>query len=174
MTPLTTPGSATPGSATIRPVRAAFRALVRAVVPAAASLDEAGWSRAEAIVDEALADRPSSVRRQIVLFIRLVDTMAFFRYGRTLTRLDGEKARRLLSSIERCPVLLLRRGLWGVRTLGYMGYYAQEGIQGEVGYAAAKEGWAAAGGGSGPWPERGGGGEPEATTLTVEDGANHA
>lgn len=162
------------GPATIRPVRAVFRALVRAVVPAAASMDEAGWSRAEAIVDEALADRPASVRRQIVLFMRLVNTMAFFRYGRTLTGLDAVKARRLLSSIERCPVLLLRRGLWGVRTLGYMGYYAQEGIQGAVGYAAAREGWDAAGGSAGPWPERGLSGAPEETTLTVEDGASHA
>ncbi len=162
------------GSATIRPVRAVFRALVRAVVPAAASLDEAGWSRAEAIVDEALADRPASIRRQIVLFMRLVNVMAFVRYGRTLAGLEAGKARRFLSSIERCPVLLLRRGLWGVRTLGYMGYYAQENIQREVGYAAAHEGWAAAGGVAGPWPARGGSGAPEATTLTVEDGERHA
>ncbi len=158
----------------MRPVRAVFRALVRAVVPAANSLDEAGWSRAEAIVDEALADRTASVRRQIVLFFRLVNALAFFRYGRSLTRLDAEKVRRLLSSIERCPVLLLRRGLWGVRTLGYMGYYAQECIQREVGYAAAKEGWAAAGDGAGPWPERGRAGAPEATTLTAQDGESHA
>ena len=159
---------------TVGPVRAIFRAIVCAVVPAAESLDEAGWSRAEGIVDEALADRPGSIRRQIVLFMRLVNWLAFVRYGRPFTRLDADRAGRFLSSFERSPVLLLRRGLWGVRTFGYMGYYAQDIIRREVGYAAAKEGWAAAGGDGGPWPDRGGDGAPEATTLTVEDGECHA
>ena len=159
---------------TVGPVRAIFRAIVRAVVPSAAAMDEAAWARAEGIVDEALADRPASIRRQIVLFMRLVNWLAFARYGRTFTRLDADRARRFLTSFERSPVLLLRRGLWGVRTFGYMGYYAQDAIQGEVGYAAKKEGWVALGSSPGAWVDRHGAGAPEETTLTVEDGQHHA
>jgi len=159
---------------TVGPVRAIFRAIVRAVVPSAAAMDEAAWLRAEGIVDEALADRPASIRRQIVLFMRLVNWLAFPRYGRTFTRLDADRARRFLTSFERSPVLLLRRGLWGVRTFGYMGYYAQDAIQREVGYAAAKEGWGATERGPGAWLDRGEAGQPEKTTLTVEDGQRHA
>ena len=159
---------------TIAPVRAIFRAIVRAVVPSAEAMDEAGWTRAEGIVDDALADRPVSIRRQIVLFMRLVSWLAVPRYGRTFARLDAHRARRFLASFERSPVLLLRRGLWGVRTFAYMGYYAQDAIQREVGYAAAKEGWGATEHGPGAWPDRGGAGEPEKTTLTVEDGRRHA
>ena len=159
---------------TVGPVRAIFRAMVRAVVPAAESLDDAGWARAEGIVDEALADRPASIRRQIVLFMRLVNWLALARYGRTFTRLDAHRARRFLTSFERSPVLLLRRGLWGVRTFGYMGYYAQDAIQREVGYAASKQGWAGVEHSPGAWPDRGDAGAPERTTLTVEDGGRHA
>jgi len=159
---------------TVGPVRPIFRAIVCTVVPAAAGLDDAGWARAEGIVDEALADRPASIRRQIVLFMRLVNWLALLRYGRPFTGLDADRAGRFLSSFERSPVLLLRRGLWGVRTFAYMGYYAQDAIQHEVGYAAAKDGWAAVGSDAGPWPERGDSGAPEGTTLTAEDGARHA
>ena len=158
---------------TVEPVRETFRALVRAVAPAAASLDEAGWIRAQAIVDEALAARPASVRRQVVLFARLLDTLALLRTGRRFARLDADGAGRFLRSFERSPLLILRRGLWGVRTLAYMGYYAQDPVQREVGYAATREGWGAVGADAGPWPGRAGSGEPEPTTLIVEDGGRH-
>ena len=69
---------------TLVPVRPVFRAIVRAVVPAAASLDEDAWSRAEAIVDEALADRTASIRRQIVLFMRVVNALSYLRFLRSL------------------------------------------------------------------------------------------
>jgi hypothetical protein len=161
-------------TSTVAPVRRTFRALVRAVAPAAGSLDEAGWLRAEAIVDEALAGRPASIRRQIVLFLRVVNGLAVVRHGRSFARLPGDRAQRLLRALECSRLLILRRGLWGVRTLAYMGYYAQDAVQRDVGYAAAPEGWGAVGGDAGPWPDRDAAGVPEPTTLTVEDGGRHA
>jgi len=152
---------------TVAPVRPLFRAVVRAVAPAAAGMAEAGWMRAEAVVDEALAERSASVRRQIVLFLRLLSVLALLRFGRTLPALDLTRSRRLLAGVQRCPLLLLRRGLWGVRTLAFMGYYAQESVQRGLGYAANREGWAAAGGGAGPWPGRGDSARGEPTTLTA-------
>ena len=45
-----------------------------------------------------------------------------------------------------CPdewILALRRGVWGVRTLAFMGYYARPEAAREIGYRAAAAGWAA-------------------------------
>ena len=142
-------------------VRGAFRALTVACVPAAAGFDEAAWARAEAIVDDALAQRPARVRRQVLLFVRVLGLLAMLRHGRGLATLDPGRTRRLLEWLGRSPVLLLRRGTWGVRTLCFMGVYAQAEVRGDIGYAAPLRGWDGRGTTPGPWPERGGEAPPE-------------
>ena len=158
---------------TLAPVRRHFRALTEAFVPSAAALDEAGWLEAEAIVDEALQRRPEGIRRQVVLFVRILNLVAGLRYGRGLIRAGPVRLRSLLASLERAPVLLLRRGVWGLRTLAYMGYYGQDGVRRWVGYAAAAGGWDALGRDAGAWSHRAGAGRPEDTTLTAGDGTPH-
>jgi hypothetical protein len=153
---------------TVLPVRETYRAITRAVVPASADLDEAGWRRAEQIVDAALLDRPASVRRQLVLFVKGLGAMALLRHGRSLSRLEPETARAFLRGFERSRLLLIRRGFWGIRTLAYMGYYGQKTVRDRLGYAADPGGWDARGGGQGPWAARGGAGPPEPSTLTAD------
>lgn len=147
---------------TLAPVRAKFRAVVCAVVPSASALDEDAWRRGEATVDEALADRPEGVRKQLVLFVRLVGVIAFLRYLRPLEALSPETLQALLGRLEQWPLLLVRRGVWGLRTLAFMAIYTQEEVQDALGYRAAAAGWDAHGGGQGPWSERGGAGGAEA------------
>jgi len=142
-------------------IRSELRAVTIACVPAAVRLDEAAWARAEAIVADALAGRPASVRRQVVLFVRVLSTLSLLRFGRRLAALEPERTRRLLRSLERAPLLLLRRGTWGLRTLAFMGVYAQPEVRRELGYAAALRGWEARGAGPGPWPDRKGAAPPE-------------
>jgi hypothetical protein len=156
---------------TLAPVRPLFRAITRAAVPASEAFDDARWSRAEEIVDGALADRPSGVRRQVVLFVRVVDTLARVRFGRGLGSLPVARVRTLMGSLERAPVPLLRRGLWGVRTLAFMGCYAQDGVREALGYRAAAGGWGARGHDGGPWPDRKGAGPPETGTLVAGEEA---
>ncbi len=79
------------------------------------------------------------------VFLRLLGALSLVRFGRPLGRLDGARARRLLHGLERARVLLLRRGVWAVRTLAFMGYYGQPDVQREVGYRAAAGGWQARG-----------------------------
>jgi len=160
-------------TSTLAPVRPAFRAITRAAVPAAETFDDARWSRAEEIVDEALADRPPRVRRQVVLFVRIVDALARIRFGRGLGSLPVARVRALMGSLERAPVPLLRRGLWGVRTLAFMGCYAQDRIRQALGYRAGAGGWTARGNGAGPWPEREGAAPPEAGILVAGEEAEH-
>jgi hypothetical protein len=47
----------------------------------------------------------------------------------------------LLRGIENSRLLLLRRGIWGLRTLVFMGYYARPEAAAALGYAAAPRGW---------------------------------
>lgn len=155
----------------LAPVRGAFRAVTVACVPAAAAFDETAWTRAEEVVDEALAQRPDGVRRQVLLFFRVLGVLSFARFGRGLERAGPERARRLLSALERSPLLLLRRGTWGLRTLAFIGVYTQADVRRRIGYEAALRGWEARGGEQDPWPDRAGMAPPEPGTLTVEDAA---
>lgn len=125
----------------LAPVRTAFRALAPTIVPEAGELDEEGWRRAETIIEDALADRPESMKRQLRLFVRIATWLPLLRYGRPFTRLSPERRAAFLKSLQDAPFLLLRRGFWGLRTLVFMGYYGQPEVQEEIGYAAHPRGW---------------------------------
>ena len=45
--------------------------------------------------------------------------------------------------MENAPLLLMRRGFWGIKTLVFMGYYGRDEARAEVGYRATVRGWAA-------------------------------
>jgi len=130
-------------SPVLQPVRTTFRAVAATFVPEAAALDEAAWTEAEAIVERFLAARPAAVRRQLVLLIRLLDLLALLRHGRRFAALDQARRLRFLAALQDAPLLLLRRGIWGVRTLAFMGYYARPAAQAAIGYRADALGWEA-------------------------------
>ena len=96
-----------------------------AVVPEMADLSGGGWARAEEIVETTLAERPPAVRRQLRLFLRLLNWMPFPLYLRTFRSLDPRRRILFLERLERAPLLKLRQGFWGLRTLVLMGYYGQ-------------------------------------------------
>ncbi|MFQ5536960.1 MAG: hypothetical protein ACE5GJ_05855 [Gemmatimonadota bacterium] len=151
--------------------RGAFRAVVRATVPAASDLDPPAWERVEAVVEDALSRRPPGVLRQLGLFLRLLGVFAVVRYGQGFSRLSPLRCRALLRRLERSRYLLLRRGVWGVRTLAFMGYYGRAEVRGSLGYHAHPDGWSARGRDAGPWPDREGAGAPEEMTLTASRAA---
>lgn len=127
----------------LAPVRAVFRAVATTVVPEAAALDEAGWRELEAIVEWQLGERPPAMRRQIVAFLRALNLLPLARYGRTLASLGAGRRTAVLRALQDAPVPLLRRGVWGVRTLVFMGYYGRAAAAAEIGYRADPRGWAA-------------------------------
>jgi hypothetical protein len=45
---------------------------------------------------------------------------------------------RLLLWLENFPIRLARVGIWGLKTLVYLGYYGQDGIQRHIGYVPGK------------------------------------
>ena len=140
MTP--TPSSLTSPRLSER-ARGVFRAVATCVVPEAGRLDAAQWDEVEAIVARAIAARPRGVRRQVALFLELLEWLPLFRYGRRLSRLDPARRARFLALVQRAPLLLLRRGFWGVRTLVLMGYYGRPAAAADIGYRADARGWEA-------------------------------
>ena len=120
-----------------------FRAICIAFVPEAATLDEAGWREVESIVGRALAARPVVMRWQLAVFTRLLDVVALERTRHTLTGLSPAARWVLLESLAKSRLLLVRRGIWGLRTLVFMGYYARPRAAADIGYPASAAGWAA-------------------------------
>ncbi len=124
-------------------VRAPFRAIASVVVPEIAGLDDEGWLRLERLVEDALATRSPAQRRQVRLFVRALDLLPLVRWGCRFTALSADRRARLLTALQNAPVLLLRRGVWALRTLVYLGYYGQPEVRRSIGYSAHPLGWEA-------------------------------
>jgi len=118
-----------------------LRAIGSVVLPSPQALDEEGWIKAEKIMEGALASKTPGIKRQIRLFLRLANLLPILSTGRTLAKLPREKRATFLQRLHRSPLLPLRRGMWGIRTLIFMGYYNQDPIRKEIGYAADPRGW---------------------------------
>ena len=130
-------------SPVLPPVRPAFRAIAQTVVPESAQLKDADWLAVERIIEDALAQRPVAIHRQLRLLIRAIDLLPLVRFGRRFTALDEEGRRRFLDAMQSSRVLLVRRGVWGLRTLVCMGYYARPEAGAAIGYRADARGWEA-------------------------------
>ena len=124
-------------------VRGIFRALATVVVPEAADLEEGAWVEVEAIIQRALESRPKSLQHQLTLLVYALEVLPLFSYGRTFQGLDSERRTAFLLRVQDAPLLLLRRGFWGLRTLIFMGYYGRADSRAEIGYGADPRGWEA-------------------------------
>lgn len=110
------------------------------IVPETTELDAAGLSRFFGIIDEALQDRPASVRRQFAIFLGVLRWAPLARYGSPLDKLRAERQDVVLRWFEDCPVSLLRKGFWGLKAMVFMGYYGQPETNELVGYAPEFDG----------------------------------
>ncbi len=124
-------------------VRPVFRAVVETVAPRARSFDSEAWSRGEGLVGRLVAARPAAIRRQLILFLRILDLLPVLRWGRRFSSLSPERRLAVLRRLERAPSLAVRRGVWGVRTLAWMAVYGQAPVQEAVGYRPSPAGWSA-------------------------------
>jgi hypothetical protein len=125
------------------PPDARFQALAVTFVPEMEALDAAGWRQVDRVVQGMLARRSPAMRRQLRLFLRLLDLLSLLRHGRRFAGLPLAARVRFLTGLQDGPLLLLRRGVWGVRTLVFMGYYTRPETRAEIGYRADPRGWEA-------------------------------
>ena len=139
-------------------VQPLFRAVVTTAIPEARNNTADAWTELEGIVARALAERPPSVQRQVRVFLRLLNVIAFATRGHGFARLDDVHRLFLLERLGSSRFLLVRRGVWGVRTLAFMGYYARADAARAIGYRATPAGWGARSGDR-PRPPRSGTGD---------------
>ena len=127
-------------------VRHILRAVATTVVPETSSVDARAWLELETVVSQAMARRSASQQRQLVVFLRLLQAVPLSRYGRPFTALSPRQRVAFLESIERSRLLLVRRGLWAVRTLVFMCYYTRDDVAESIGCHRDAGGWIARGG----------------------------
>jgi hypothetical protein len=75
------------------------------------------------------------------LLIRLIDLLPMLVTGHRFRALDAGARERWLARLQDAPMLLVRRGVWGIRTLVFMGYYARPSGAAAIGYRADPRGW---------------------------------
>jgi hypothetical protein len=112
-----------------------LQVLAARIVPETTDLDAAGLSRFFGIIDGALQDRPEPVRRQFATFLGALRWAPLARYGSPFEKLRDDRQDAVLRWFEDCPVSLLRKGLWGLKAMVFMGYYGQPETNELVGYA---------------------------------------
>jgi hypothetical protein len=125
------------------PVRDIFRDVAKTIVPEANALDETSWAEMEANIERGLATRPAKIRRQLRLLVRVLNLLPILRYGKSFRSLDHERRTAFLLSVESAPLVLFRRGFWGLRTFVFMGYYNLDTVREAIGYRAHPDGWEA-------------------------------
>ena len=72
--------------------------------------------------------------------MRTIEIVPLLRYGRGFTALDPGRRTAVLRLLQDAPLVLLRRGFWGLRTLVLMGYYARPAAAAAIGYRADPRG----------------------------------
>jgi len=116
---------------------------VTTIVPDSASLDDQGWRELDLVVEALLQARPASLKRQLRLFLRLVQWLPLLRYGRPFTSLDQPRRTRVLAHLQNDRIQKVRVGFWGLRTIVLAGYYGRPAAARAIGYAASPQGWEA-------------------------------
>ncbi len=110
-----------------------FRVAER-VVPEVARLQPDDRGRFQAIVEEALAERPPALQRQFRLFLAVVRYAPAARYLAPFDWLDLTRKDAVLAWLQDCPVGLVRKGFWGLKSLVFMGYYGRPEVGDAIGY----------------------------------------
>ena len=118
-----------------------LRELAETFIPETAEASDDQWAALEARVAQVLSVRDEATRRQLGLFVRVLTAAARVRYRTALTSLDPARRIALLEWFARSPVLLFRRGIWGLRTLIMLGWYTQPSVVEALGYRADPAGW---------------------------------
>jgi hypothetical protein len=117
-----------------------LQVLAARIVPELTDLDAAGLGRFFGIIDDALQNRPASVRGQFAVFLGVLRWAPVTRYGGPFENLRGDRQDAVLRWFEDCPVSLLRKGFWGLKAMVFMGYYGQPETNALVGYAPSFDG----------------------------------
>ena len=91
-----------------------------------------------AAVDEELGPRPRLQQLEFKLLLFAIRWMTVPFTLHRFERLPGERQDRWLGFLENAPLTLLRVGIWGLKTLVFLGYYTQDGVLQRIVYVPSK------------------------------------
>jgi hypothetical protein len=74
------------------------------------------------------------VRRQVGQLLSLIRCIPILCCGRPFESLAPPGQDRVLRWLQECPISLLQKGFWGLRTLIFMGWYGQHELWPRIGY----------------------------------------
>ena len=92
-----------------------------------------------AAIDRELRPRPRLQQLEFKLLLLAIRWMTVPVTLRWFERLPAERQDRWLRFLENAPLTLLRVGIWGLKTLVFLGYYTQDGVQRRILYLPSKE-----------------------------------
>jgi hypothetical protein len=92
-----------------------------------------------AAVDEELQPRPRLQQLEFKLLLLAIRWMTVPFTLHRFERLPPERQDRWLRFLESAPLTLLRVGIWGLKTLVFLGYYTQDGVLRRILYLPSKE-----------------------------------
>jgi hypothetical protein len=92
-----------------------------------------------AAFDEELRPRPRLQQFEFKLLLFAIRWMTVPFTLHRFERLPGERQDRWLGFLENAPLTLLRVGIWGLKTLVFLGYYTQDGVLRRIVYVPSKE-----------------------------------
>jgi len=91
-----------------------------------------------AAVDEELRPRPRLQQLEFKLLLFAIRWMTLPFTLHRFERLAAERQDRWLRFLEDAPITLLRVGIWGLKTLVFLGYYTQDGVGRRILYVPSK------------------------------------
>jgi hypothetical protein len=127
----------------LMPIHDRLRPFVETFVPATSNLTDARYLALVQHVDERLATEPPALTRQLRTLVLLLHYLPIFLHFRTFDGLSAAQRQRFLERVQDGPVALLRVGVWGLRTLVFVGWYADPEVGRMLGWRANPRGWAA-------------------------------
>jgi len=128
-------------AAILTPLHDKLRPIAETMVPPIADLDQAAFLKVLALIDARLAGEPPALARQLRLFVKVLTFLPIFFALRTFGGLSPARRLAFLEALQDCPIQKLRVGVWGLRTLIYLGYYTDPAVQAALGYRPYLDGW---------------------------------
>jgi hypothetical protein len=113
--------------------------LAACIVPESAGAPPQVTGPLLAAIDEELRPRPRLQQVEFKLLLLAIRWMTVPFTLRWFERLPAARQARWLRLLESAPLTLLRVGIWGLKTLVFLGYYTQDGVQRRILYLPSKE-----------------------------------
>jgi hypothetical protein len=112
--------------------------LAERIIPESAGSPPGVRCQLVAIVDNLLGRQPAGQRFQFKLLLFALRWMTVPFTLQPLENLPPGRQDYFLRRLEGAPLTILRVGIWGLKTLVFMGYYGQEPVVAGIGYEPSK------------------------------------